>query len=128
MYSEYSQDSFEALIAKSADLSNKPFIHSVVKVNGEYNFEIVEFDLTLNVLCRDVDGRRLDRYDLELELYRSNNELVLVLAKLNYPEEPILWSGAKILWMDSKTGKKCNPPNYSFKLENFASRIRAFIC
>ena len=29
----------ESLIAKSADLTNKPFVHSVVKINGEYEFE-----------------------------------------------------------------------------------------
>ena len=29
----------ESLIAKSADLTNKPFVHSVVKINGEYEIE-----------------------------------------------------------------------------------------
>ena len=86
-----------------------------------------EFDLTVQILCRDIDGKRLDLYDLELELFKSNNDLVLVLAKLNYPNDPILWSGIKTLWMDSESGKKCNPPSYSFKLENLANRIKTFI-
>ena len=90
----------ESLIAKSADLTNKPFVHSVVKINGEYEFE-EEFDLTVNILCRDKEGKILEIYDLELELFKSKKELDLVISKLNFPDEPILWCGVKTLWMDS---------------------------
>ena len=118
----------ESLIAKSADLTNKPFVHSVVKINGEYEIEEEEdIDLTVNILCRDKEGKRLEIYDLELELFKSNKELVLVISKLNFPDEPILWSGVKTLWMDSNNGKKCNPPKYSARLENLANRIKSFI-
>ena len=117
----------ESLIAKSADLTNKPFIHSVVKVNGEYEFEVEDIDLTVNILCRDKEGKRLEIYDLELELFKSNKELVLVISKLNFPDEPILWCGVKTLWMTSNNGKKCNAPNYSASLENLANRIKSFI-
>ena len=41
----------DSLIAKSADLTNKPFVHSVVKINGEYEFEDEDIDLTVNILC-----------------------------------------------------------------------------
>ena len=87
MFFEDFDDKFNTLIAKSADLTNKPFLHSVVNINGEYE--------------RDNDGKRLDIYDLELELFRSNSELVLVISKLNFPNEPILWSGVKTIWMNS---------------------------
>nr|ABE11209.1 putative Geminivirus coat protein [uncultured Prochlorococcus marinus clone HF10-88D1] len=117
----------ESLIAKSADLINKPFVHSVVKINGEYEIEDEDIDLTVNVLCRDKEGKRLEIYDLELELFKSNKELVLVISKLNFPAEPILWCGVKTLWMDSNSGKKCNPPKYSARLENLANRIKSFI-
>ena len=117
----------EAIIAKSADLTNKPFLHSVVNIKGEYDFCELNLDLTVHILCRDVDGKRLELYDLELELFRSNKDLVLVISKFNFPEEPILWSGVNSLWMDSNNGKKCNPPNYSSKLENLANRIRTYI-
>ena len=127
MYFKVLQKNLETIIAKSADLTNKPFIHSVVSRSGEYNFYDLNFDLTVHILCRDVDGKRLDLYDLELELFRSNKDLVLVISKLNFPDEPILWSGVKTLWMNSNNGKKCNPPNYSFKLENLANRIRTHI-
>ncbi len=117
----------ESLIAKSADLTNKPFVHSVVKINGEYEFEDEDIDLTVNILCRDKEGKRLEIYDLELELFKSNKELVLVISKLNFPDEPILWCGVKTLWMDSNNGKKCNLPKYSSRLENLANRIKSFI-
>ena len=117
----------ESLIAKSADLTNKPFVHSVVKINGEYEFEDEDIDLTVNILCRDKEGKRLEIYDLELELFKSNKELVLVISKLNFPDEPILWCGFKTLWMNSNNGKKCNSPKYSDRLENLANRIKSFI-
>jgi len=50
---ENSPKNIESLIAKSADLTNKPFLHSVVKINGEYEFEDEDIDLTVNILCRD---------------------------------------------------------------------------
>jgi len=83
--------------------------------------------LTVNILCRDKEGKRLEIYDLELELFKSNKELVLVISKLNFPDEPILWCGVKTFWMDSNNGKKCNSPKYSARLENLANRIKNFI-
>ena len=122
-----SQVDFNSLIAKSADLTNKPFLHSVVKTNGEFEIDNDDIDLTVNILCRDIDGKRLDIYDLELELFRSNRELVLVISKLKFPDEPMLWSGVKTIWMNSNNGKICSPPRYSLRLENLATRIRNFI-
>ena len=127
MLFENSAKNIESLIAKSADLTNKPFVHSVVKINGEYQIDDEDMDLTVNILCRDKEGKRIEIYDLELELFKSNNELVLVISKLNFPDEPILWSGVKTLWMDSNNGKKCNSPSYSARLENLANRIKSFI-
>ena len=127
MLFENPPNNIESLIAKSADLTNKPFVHSVVKINGEYEFEEEDIDLTVNILCRDKEGKRLEIYDLELELFKSNRELVLVISKLNFPDEPILWCGVKTLWMDSNNGKKCDPPKYSSRVENLANRIKSFI-
>ena len=127
MFFENPPKNIECLIAKSADLTNKPFVHSVVKINGEYEIGEEDIDLTVNILCRDKEGKRLEIYDLELELFKSNKELVLVISKLNFPDEPILWCGVKTLWMDSNNGKKCNAPKYSTRLENLANRIKSFI-
>ena len=120
MFFEDFDDKFNTLIAKSADLTNKPFRHSVLKINGDYEKNNEDIDLTVNILCRDNDGKRMDIYDLELELFRSNKELVLVISKLNFPDEPILWSGVKTIWMNSSDGKKCSPPKYSLRLENLS--------
>ena len=127
MLFENPSKNIESLIAKSADLTNKPFVHSVVKINGEYEIDEEDIDLTVNILCRDKEGKRLEIYDLELELFKSNKELVLVISKLNFPDEPILWCGVKTLWMNSNNGKKCNSPKYSTRLENLANRIKSFI-
>ena len=116
-------ENIECLIAKSADSTNKP----VVKINGNFEIGKDDIDLTVNILCRDREGKRLDIYDLELELFKSNKELVLVISKLNFSDEPILWCGVKTLWMDSNNGKKCIPPKYSSRLENLANRIKSFI-
>jgi len=124
---ENPHENIECLIAKSADLTNKPFIHSVVKITGKYEIDEEDNDLTVNIFCRDKEGKRLEIYDLELELFKSNKELVLVISKLNFPNEPILWCGSKTLWMDSNNGKKCLPPKYSSRLENLANRIKSFI-
>ena len=127
MFFNEQQDSLETIIAKSADLTNKPFIHSVVKLSGEMDLTSDDIDLTVKILCRDCDGNRFDRYDLELEIFKSKDEIVLVISKLNYPDEPILWVGSKTLWMDSTSGKKCIPPKYSSSLENLANRIKTLI-
>ena len=127
MLFENSHENIECLIAKSADLTNKPFIHSVVKITGKYEIGEEDNDLTVNILCRDKEGKRLEIYDLELELFQSKKELVLVISKLNFPNEPILWCGSKTLWMDSNNGKKCVPPKYFSRLENLANRIKSFI-
>ena len=128
MFFKNSLDNLEIIVAKSANIINKPYIHSVIKISGEYDTsKDDDLDLTLNILCRDSEGNRIERDDLEIEIFNSKNELVLLISKLNYPNEPILWSGNKNLWMDSKSGKKCEPPNYNFRIENLAIRIKKFI-
>ena len=128
MFFKNSLDNLEIIVAKSANIINKPYIHSVKKISGEcYISKDDDLDITLKVLCRDSEGNRVEREDLEIEIFNSKNELVLLVSRLNYPNDPILWSGNKNLWMDSKSGKKCEPPNYNFKIENLATRIKKFI-
>ena len=127
MFFDNSDQELNVLIAKSADLTNKPFLHSVLNLDGEYDFDTNDLDISFQILCRDIEGKRQENMDLELELFRSSNDIVLVIAKLNFPEDPILWSGSKNLWMDSKSGKKCDPPTYSFRIENLANRIKTIL-
>ena len=97
MLFESSQKDLKTLVAKSADLTNKPFQHSVINVKGEIDFYADELDITLNILCRDIDGRRVKVNDLEIELFRSNKYIVLVIAKLNFPDSAILASAHSII-------------------------------
>ena len=128
MFFKNSPENLESIVAKSANIINKPYIHSVIKISGENNTSNYDdFDITLNVCCRDSEGHRIERDDLEIEIFISKNELVLLVSKLNYPNEPILWSGNKNIWMDSKSGKKCEPPNYNFRMESLATRIKKFM-
>ena len=128
MFFKNSSDNLEIIVAKSANLINKPYIHSVIKISGECDTtKVDDLDITLNILCRDSEGNRIEREDLEIEIFNSKNQLVVLVSKLNYPNDPILWSGNKNLWMDSKSGKKCDPPNYNFRIENLATRIKKFI-
>ena len=128
MFFNNSSDNLEIIVAKAANIINKPYFHSVIKLSGECDFsKDDDLDITLNVLCRDSEGNRFESDDLEIEIFNSKNELVLLISKLNYPNDPILWSGNKNLWMDSKSGKKCEPPNYNFRIENLATRIKKFI-
>ncbi len=128
MFFKNSSDNLEIIVAKSANIINKPYIHSVVRISSDCDISKEDdLDITLNVLCRDSEGNRIERDDLEIEIFNSKYELVLLVSKLNYPDEPILWSGNKNLWMDSKSGKKCAPPNYNFRIENLATRIKKFI-
>ena len=127
MFFKNSSDNLEIIVAKSANIINKPYVHSVIKISGKCDTSKDDLNITLNVLSRDSEGNRIDRDDLEIEIFNSKNELVLLISKLNYPNEPILWSGNKNLWMDSKSGKKCVPPNYNFRIESLATRIKKFI-
>ena len=123
-----SSDNLEIIVAKSADIINKPYIHSVVNISEEYDeSNNDDLDITLNIICRDSEGNRVEQNDLEIEIFNSKNEIMILISKLNYPNDPILWSGNKNLWMDSISGKKCVPPNYNFIIENLATRIRKFI-
>ncbi len=128
MFFNNSLDNLEIIVAKSANIINKPYVHSVVKTSGDnVTSKIYDLDITLNIICRDSEGNRIERDDLEVEIFYSKNELVIIISKLNYPNEPMLWSGNKNLWLNSKSGKKCEPPNYNFRLENLATRIKTFI-
>ena len=52
MFFENFQEDFNTLIAKSADLTNKPFLHSVVKISGDYeknNEDIAKYKILMKL-------------------------------------------------------------------------------
>ena len=77
------------LIAKSADVCLKPWIHAVVPIDP--SAPAVLDDLNVRIECRDPQGERCPERDLELEIYRSGNDINLMLSWWDQPERPMLW-------------------------------------
>ena len=136
MQSDSSSKYILELIAASADLCLKPWLHSVVTSEfcemdreGQDGFEFppsnFPLDLTLRIECRDKEGRRHPQHDLELEIYRSGKEVSLMLSWHDQPELPILWHGQHSLWMEGNSGQRCSTPVDGCSLESLARRIRA---
>ena len=117
-----------SLIAAASDLCLKPWKHGVVSLNDDCqnkNSSENNLDLVLRIECRSSEGDRHPENDLELEIYRSGNDLNLTLSWYDQPERPILWQGKHSLWMDAVSGRRCQPPVDGSPLEALARRIRS---
>ncbi|CAK23720.1 hypothetical protein [Synechococcus sp. CS-197] len=112
----------EILIAAAADLCCKPWLHAVVSAE-----DATPEDYCCRIECRDADGIRLERNDLELELYQSGSDLNLTLSWADQPTRPILWHGQHPVWMNGETGERCTAPNDGGSLEALARRLRALL-
>ena len=66
------------LIAKAADVCLKPWSHAVVLIDPSAPEQTD--DLHVRIECRDGDGQRCSDQDLELEIYRSGDEINLMLS------------------------------------------------
>ena len=119
-------DSIESLIsdvAKAADLCMKPYSHSVSlenQVDDENDLE----DLIFKIQCRNIDGEREESMDIELEVYKSGNELNMTISWKSLIDRPILWQGKHPVWMDSSSGLQCEMPSYGNLFESLARRLR----
>ena len=119
-------DSIESLIsevAKAADLCMKPYSHSVFlenQVDDENDLE----DLIFKIQCRNIDGEREESMDIELEVYKSGNELNMTISWKSLIDRPILWQGKHPVWMDSSSGLQCEMPSYGNLFESLARRLR----
>ncbi len=125
----FSKEDLLTEIAKAADLCMKPWRYSV-KENLDDNAlensdELV--DLILIIECRNQEGERFPERDLELEIFKSSSDLSITLSWRSLEERPILWQGRHPVWMDSFSGKRCQPPENSSSLEVLARRLRAFM-
>ena len=96
------------LIAKSADVCLKPWSHAVVLIDPSAPEQID--DLHVRIECRDGDGRRCSDQDLELEIYRSGDEINLMLSWWDQPERPMLWHGRHPVWMDGARARASDVP------------------
>ena len=119
-------DSIEGLIsevAKAADLCMKPYSHSVFLENqlvDDNDFD----DLIFKIQCRNIDGDREESMDIELEVYKSGNELNMTISWKSLIDRPILWQGKHPVWMDSSSGVQCEMPSYGKLFESLARRLR----
>ena len=113
------------LIAKAADVCLKPWIHAVVLIDPSAPEQID--DLHVRIECRDGDGQRCSDQDLELEIYRSGDEINLMLSWWDQPERPMLWHGRHPVWMDGASGQRCAAPVDAAPLEALGRRLRALV-
>lgn len=109
------------LVAAAADLCRRPLRHGVLPLS-----EGPGDDHLLRLEARDPAGERRPEQDLELEIFRSGQDLNLTLAWLSDDELPILWQGSHTVWMDSD-GRRCPPPEDAGPLEALARRLRALL-
>ncbi len=117
-----------SLIAAAADLCFKPWRHSVVdqtQERFEQNVDSHSLDLLLRIECRNSEGQRYPENDIELEIYRSGEDLNLMLGWFNQPDKPMLWQGQHSVWMDSTSGIRCQAPKEGIHLESLARRLRS---
>lgn len=84
-------------------------------------------ELNVRIECRDGDGQRHPDRDLELEIYRSGDEINLMLCWWDQPERPMLWHGRHPVWMDGASGQRCSAPQDAAPLEALGRRLRALV-
>ena len=119
-------DSIESLIsqvAKAADICMKPYVHSVFLENQlDDNYHLDE--LIFKIQSRNIDGEREESMDIELEVYKSGNEVNMTIFWKSLIDRPILWQGKHAVWMDSSSGVQCETPSYGQLFESLARRLR----
>ncbi len=120
----YTLDSINGLIAevaKAADLCMKPYVHSVFLENHlDDDFD----DLIFKIQCRNLDGEREESMDIELEVYKSGNEVNMTISWKYLIDRPTLWQGKHAVWMDSSSGLQCEAPTYGKAFESLARRLK----
>lgn len=109
------------LVAAAADLCRKPLRHGVVLLSMAG-----DEDCNLRLEARSPEGERLADQDLELEIYRSGEELNLTLAWREDDTRPMLWQGHHPVWMSAQ-GLRCQRPEDGAPLEALARRLRALL-
>ena len=117
------KDSLIAEVAKAADICMKPYLHSVSLENHLNDANDLD-DLIFKIQCRNIDGEREETIDIELEVYKSGNDVNMTLSWKSLINRPILWQGKHSVWMDSSSGVQCKIPSYGKEFESLARRLR----
>jgi hypothetical protein len=118
-------------LARAADLCFGPLRHalrlaggmSAARPSGSDNLE----DCLLLIEARDDQGVRQPGADLELEIFRSGNDLHLMLSRVADAAAPLLWHGSHSVWMRADSGERCACPADGMALEAFCRRVRALL-
>jgi hypothetical protein len=122
-----SLDPFLAALAKAADLCFKPYRHAM-RFSGEAPTSSGDgSDCVVFIEARGADGARLPDRDLELEIYRSGDDLHLMLSLVSDERAPLLWHGSHPVWMQAASGERCERPAEGAPLEAFCRRVRALL-
>lgn len=120
-------EAFLADIAKAADLCLKPWRHAVrFKGDVPSDTELCS-DCELLIEARDAEGVRVPERDLELEIYRSGEDLNLMLSVVSDEAAPLLWHGSHPVWMQATSGERCERPADGAPLEALCRRLRAWL-
>ena len=123
MHTPDSIDSLIAQVANAADLCMKPYVHSVSLENQLDEVNVLD-DLIFKIQRRNTDGEREDSMDIEVEVYKSGNEVNMTISWKCLIDKPILWQGKHAVWMDSSSGLQCETPTYGKIFESLARRLR----
>ena len=123
MHTPDSKESLIAEVAKAADLCLKPYAHSVFLENQLDDVNDLE-ELIFKIQCRNIDGEREETMDIELEVFKSGNEVNMTLSWKSLIDRPILWQGKHAVWMDSSSGVQCDIPSDGKLFESLARRLR----
>ena len=123
MHTTDSIDGLLAEVAKAADLCMKPYVHSVFLENQLDDDNVLD-DLIFKIQRRNTNGERDDSMEIELEVYKSGNEVNMTISWKSLIDRPILWQGKHAVWMDSSSGLQCETPSYGKLFESLARRLR----
>lgn len=116
---------FLADLARAADLCLKPYRHALRFAGDPPSSPEACSDCVLLIEARDSDGSRVCTGDLELEIYRSGDDLNLMLGRVHDDQAPLLWHGSHPVWMHPASGERCERPPDGAPLEALCRRIRA---
>lgn len=110
-------------IAAAADVCLKPRRHAVRWLHDP---GLAGDDCVVMIEARADNGERLAAWDLELEIYRSGEELNMMLTP-QAPEAALLWHGSHPVWMRGESGERCARPEDGAPLEALCRRLRALL-